>query len=118
MYTATERLSLDKDGNVVKAGDPKAVRLLVHKGGKLSDEVAAKHGLAKASDAAPTPPAATVADAEAKAPRSKAGLTVDRSAVGGGTSGGVGLALNEEKPGDAKATKAPPEDVKSVLPKK
>ena len=47
-YTASERLYLDKDGKVVKAGDPdydQRVSLLVGKNGTIPNELAAKHGL-------------------------------------------------------------------------
>lgn len=45
MFTSDKRLMLTEDNQVVKDGDPKAVKLLVAEGGTLSDEDAAKYGL-------------------------------------------------------------------------
>lgn len=44
-YTAKERLYLDKDGKVVKAGDPKAEKLLIAKGQTMPDKEAERYGL-------------------------------------------------------------------------
>lgn len=52
MYKATERLYLDKDGNVT-TDEAKAYSLLVSEGGELSDEDAEKYGLDKRKSAKP-----------------------------------------------------------------
>jgi hypothetical protein len=44
-FTSSERLYLDKDGNVVGADDPNRASLLVAAGGTMSAEDAAKYGL-------------------------------------------------------------------------
>lgn len=50
MYIATERLYLDKDGNVVKDKDPARVSLLVGVGGTLTDDQARQYGLVAAPE--------------------------------------------------------------------
>lgn len=44
-YVANERLYLDRDGNVVKEGDPSRVELLVGVNGVLPRDQAARYGL-------------------------------------------------------------------------
>lgn len=68
MYVSTERLYLDKDGNVVREG-PEKVSLLVAVGGRLSDEDARRYGLIDAEEKAAEPKANK---AMAKAPENKA----------------------------------------------
>lgn len=67
MYVATERLYLDKDGNVVKADDPARVSLLVAVGSKLSDEDARRYGLGESDEKAIAEPKANKAIGKAPA---------------------------------------------------
>lgn len=72
MYTAAERLYLDKDGNLVREGDPTKASLLVGVGGQLSDEDAARYGLLDAP-AEKAKSAPTENKAVSKAPANKSG---------------------------------------------
>lgn len=49
-YTSSKRLYLDRDGNVVKDGDPNRHMLLVSKGGSISMDKARKYGLVGSED--------------------------------------------------------------------
>jgi hypothetical protein len=74
MYVSPERLCLTADGELCSEDDPKAVKLLVGKGGEISTAEATKYGLIADGEpqAAATPPESPEAQEAPGAPETPA----------------------------------------------